>query len=64
MTASGIGRLVVMAPTRDARMGSRAEEEGILAMTAEEVDEAKEECGAGAAADETADGLRPGGSSC
>jgi hypothetical protein len=52
-----------MVPTRDARMGSRAEEEGIL-MTAEDVDEAEEECGAGAAADKTAGGLRPGGSSC
>lgn len=59
-----------MAPTRDARKGSRAtgnedDEHWIFAVTAEEAEVAEEDCRAGAAVDETAAGvLDLGGSSC
>ncbi len=59
-----------MAPTRDARMGSRAagnddDEQGVFAVTAEEAEVAEEDCRAGAAVDETAaGGLYLGGCSC
>ena len=65
-----MGRLVDMAPTRDARIGSRAtgneeDEHGIFAATVEEVEVAEEDCRAGADVDETAaGGLKLGGSSC
>ncbi len=59
-----------MAPTRDARIGSRAtanedDEHGVFAATAEEAEVVEEDCRAGAAADETAaGGLKLGGCSC